>query len=245
MHVMGGAETMDARGALTSTLDWWRDAGVDMLVDDEPRDWLARRVTNAPAQAAEPAVASAPPEVLPETLDAFVEWRMGDAAPEREWLAALVPPAGPAGGLMVLTDMPEAGDETSGVLLSGAPGRLLDRMLASIGESRESVHIASIAAARPLTGQIPPEQEARLAALALHHIALVAPEKLLILGQAAKRVLDTTSGSGDGNSLIGINLLDRPLEIVASSSPRFLMERPARKAQAWKDLLQLSRGTSQ
>lgn len=245
MPAMGGAETMDARGALASTLDWWRDAGVDTLVEDEPRDWLARPEAKAAARAAEPAVASAPAEVLPDTLEAFLEWRMGDAAPERGWLSPLVPPAGPAGKLMILTDMPEAGDENGGVLLGGAPGRLLDRMLAAIGESRDSVYLASIALARPVTGQIPPEQEARLATLALHHIALVAPAKLLVLGQAAKRVLDTTSGSADGNSIWGINLLSGPLEIVASYSPRFLMERPARKAQAWKDLLQLSRGTSQ
>ena len=24
-----------------STVDWWREAGVDFLVDEEPRDWLA------------------------------------------------------------------------------------------------------------------------------------------------------------------------------------------------------------
>lgn len=245
---MGGEYGDQWRQSLASALEWWRDAGVETLAEDEPRDWLAR-----PAPAAEfaangaagPAAATAAPEVpLPDTLDAFIAWRMSEDAPEADWLTPRIAPSGPADAdLMILTDIPEADDTDS--LMSGAAGRLLDRMLAAIGKRRDSAHVASLAWARPLTGQLPAEAEAKLIELALHHIALVAPTRLLILGQTANRVLGTTSGSAPGNGIHDINLSGGNTVVVATYHPRFLMERTAAKADAWKHLLLLSRGTSQ
>ena len=48
---MGVYPQHDWTALAASALDWWRDAGVDTLVDDLPRDWFA-----APAPAASPAV---------------------------------------------------------------------------------------------------------------------------------------------------------------------------------------------
>ncbi|MES2445170.1 MAG: uracil-DNA glycosylase family protein [Pseudomonadota bacterium] len=245
---MGGEYGDQWRQSLASALLWWRDAGVDTLADDEPRDWLALPVAKAAARAAEPAVASAPAEILPDTLDAFLDWRLGEAAPEAEWLTPRIGPSGdPGAGLMILTDMPEPDD--SDRLMTGAPGRLLDRMLAAIGESRESVYLASLAVARPLTGRIPAESEPRLIELALHHIELANPKRLLLLGQSASRVRSTTNGSDAGNAREDIKddvkQLSQDRQVVASYHPRFLLERPAAKAEAWKHLVLLSRGTSQ
>lgn len=248
MHRMGGEYAEPWRQSLASALEWWRDAGVETLADDEPRDWLAR-----PAAKREPlpgapdapdAVASEPEFTLPDTLEAFIAWRMSDAASEADWMSPRIAPSGPANAaLMILADMPEQGD--SETLMGGPTGRLFDRMLAAIGESRDSVHLASLAWARPLTGQIPGESEAQLIAQALHHVALVAPKKLLILGQTANRVLGTTNGSALGNGIHDINHSQGNTEAVATYHPRFLMERPAAKAEAWKHLLLLMRGNSQ
>ena len=241
---MGGEYGDQWRQSLAGALDWWRDAGVDALVEDEPRDWLARPVARAEAVAEAVAVAAAPELVLPDTLEGFIAWRLGEDAPEAGWLTPRMGPSGPADAeLMILTDMPDAEDD--GALMTGAPGRLLDRMLAAIGIARESVHLAAFGWARPLTGRIPNEAEAQLAALALHHIGLVAPKKLLILGQAASRVLATTNGSAIGNDAHDINHFAGNTVAVASYHPRFLIERPGAKAESWKHLLLLSRGNSQ
>jgi uracil-DNA glycosylase family 4 len=238
---MGWEPSNDWRQELTSALEWWADAGVDTLIEDEPRDWLARPAARVETVAeSAPAVTATP---LPDTIDAFVAWRMSDDAPEAEWLTPRIPPSGLAAApLMILTDMPEPEDSETGVLMSGAPGRLLDRILAAIGTSRDSVYLASLATARPLTGRIPPEAEAQLIDLARHHIALAAPKKLLLLGQAAARVQVTTNGSASGNGEGDINPLSREMEVVATYHPRFLLERPAAKAEAWKDLMQFNRG---
>ena len=248
MQSMGGEYGDQWRQSLASALEWWRDVGVETLADDDPRDWLARPAVGAEAAAGGvgelAAAAEAPVTPLPDTLEGFTAWRMSEEAPEADWLTTRIAPGGPADAeLMILTDTPEADDRDS--LMSGAAGRLLDRMLAAIGQKRESVYLASLAWARPLTGQIPADSEARLIELALHQIALVGPRKLLLLGQSANRVRGTTNGSGFGNGDHDINYSGGKTEVVATYHPRFLMERSAAKAEAWKHLLLFSRGTSQ
>lgn len=244
MQDMGGEYADQWRREMASALEWWRDAGVETLADDEPRDWLALPVTKPTAIAAKPDVASAPAEVLPDTLDAFIAWRMGDTAPEAEWLTPRIGPSGDAGAeLMVLTDVPEAEDRDA--LMTGKEGRLLDRMLAAMGESRESVYLASMAVARPITERIPGEDEARLIELAQHHIALAAPKRLLLLGQTASRVRSTTNGSAQSQGEQDSNDFAGNMLVAAIRHPRFLLERPAAKAEAWKQMQPLSRGTRQ
>lgn len=244
---MGAEPLHDWHATLASTLDWWRDAGVDMLVDDDPRDWLARPAPQAetPSGVSAPiAKASPPPEILPDTLDAFVAWRMGDKAPETAWMTPRIAPSGDAAsGWVIFTDMPEADDAEA--LMTGAAGRLLDRMLAAIGLSRDGVYLMSLAVARPLSGRIPPEQAERLIELARHQLKLLKPRKLLIFGQAASRAIDATDGFPSGDSLQQVNQFDVETQVVATFPPRFLLERPVAKSEAWKHLLLLSRGPAE
>jgi DNA polymerase len=239
-----GAETVqDWRGTLSSALEWWQDAGVEVLVDEEPRDWLARRNPVAEIAPTAEAVAAAP-EILPANLDEFIAWRMSDAAPEASWMMPRVAPQGAADAeWVVFIDMPEPDDGES--LLGGPAGRLFDRMLAAIGLSRDSVYIAPLAFARPLTGRIPPEQQARLVELARHHLSLLAPQKLLILGQATSCVLPETSEAAGFNYLHELNHSERTMRVLATYHPRWLLDHTAAKQIVWKHLLPLSRGTSE
>lgn len=228
-----GIELFDERRATAaSTLDWWREAGVDVLVDDLPRDWLA-----APAKV-EAVIAPAVAEpTLPATLAEFLAWRAGDAAPEAGWRGATITASGPAdAAVMILSDCPDREDEADCALFGGAPGRLLDRMLAAIGLIRDEVHVAAVCVRRPLAGRMPSEIEARLGEIARHHVALVAPKRLLLLGNAASRaVLDADTARMRGG-LRQFNHEGGETGVVASFHPRMLIERPAQKAEAWKDL---------
>lgn len=38
---MGADQHLDWMSSAASALDWWQEAGVDVLVEDAPRDWLA------------------------------------------------------------------------------------------------------------------------------------------------------------------------------------------------------------
>ena len=241
---MGGEPVQDWQKAAASALEWWRDAGVDMFVEEEARDWLARTPPPAPVTAAEAVVAAPVAEALPDTLEAFLEWRMGDAAPEAGWMTPRLGPTGPADAeWVIVTDVPEI--EDSERLMSGPAGRLLDRMLAAVGQSRESVYLLPLATARPVTGRIAPDDEPRLAELARHHLTLLKPAKLLLLGQSASNVLAGTMGNSLTNPIRLVNHFGANTVTVASYHPRFLLERPAAKGEAWKHLLLLSRGTAE
>ncbi len=244
---MGVDQHHDWRETAASALEWWCEAGVDTLTADLPRDWLsaeARPAVASPAVAAPAAAPEAMRPPLPDTLEAFLGWRMGDEAPEASWGEPRIAAAGPAAaGLMVVIDMPEAGDSESGFLMSGATGLLFDRMLAAIGRDRGSIHLAPLANARPPTGQLPREEEPRLAEIARHHLALAAPERVLVLGQAASRALLGTDGMKARNYFHRINHAGGVSALVVSYHPRLLLDRPALKAQAWKDLQMLIGGS--
>jgi len=239
-----GAETVqDWRGTLSSALEWWQDAGVDALVEEAPRDWLARRAP--PVEAApRPDAVAAPAEVLPDTLDAFIAWRMSDAAPEAGWMTPRIAPSGsPDSGWVIFVDAPEPDDMDS--LLGGAAGRLFDRMLAAVGVSRHQVYLASLAFARPLTGRIPADQRPRLAELARHHLTLLRPRKLLLLEQTTSCVLPETSNIEGFNRIHEINHSGATMRALATYHPRWLLDHAAAKQMVWKQLLPFSRETSE
>lgn len=230
---MGADQHIDWAKAAASALDWWHSAGVDVLVEDEGCNWLGK--VQAPiSHHAAPASGA-----LPETLAAFAAWRLGVDAPEAMWGAPLIAAAGPAtADLMILLDCPERDDRDT--LLGGAAGRLFDRMLAAIGRTRDSVHLAAVCAARPIAGRMPRDTEARLAEIARHHVALVAPKRLLVLGNAASRAVLSVELAEARGSLRALNHKGgKTTSAAASFHPRFLLEKPACKADAWKDLQML------
>jgi hypothetical protein len=54
-----------------SALAWWLEAGVDIVVQEEARDWLTPAPARAKTVPAEPAPA---PEPTLDTLDQFRDW---------------------------------------------------------------------------------------------------------------------------------------------------------------------------
>ncbi len=238
---MGAYQTIDA-AHYASALDWWRDAGVDVLVDDAVRDWLAV-APPAPTVALVQADAPAPTGALPDTIAAFATWRLGPDAPEAGWSGVSVAATGPVDArVMVLVDCPEREDGDAGALLSGTGGRLLDRMLASVGLSRDTVHLAAVCARRPSAGRMPRDVEARLGEVARHHVELIAPQRLLLLGDATSRAVLSADRQSVRGSLQPFNHKKGQTGVIASLHPRLLMERPALKAESWRDLRMLVAG---
>ena len=226
---MGADQNFDWRGLTESALDWWREAGVDVLVGEEPRDWLTLPVPNA-----------AP-------VEAFMAWRMGPDAPEAAMSGRRLAAEGdPDAPLWVFTDLPEREDLTEGRLLSGAQGRLFDRMLAAIGLTREKVRLVPVCTARPPAGRVPSELEPWLGELSRRHVALGRPLRVLLMGEAASRaVLGMSCRDARGSSHAfnyeaggaGVETV-----VVASFHPRLLLDRPMAKADAWRDLRLVGNG---
>lgn len=216
-----------------SALNWWSDAGVDTLVDEAPRNWLA------PAPKVEAPAPQAPAETLPATIDAFRAW-FADPARLPRGARAVAPAGDPASDLMILIDMPGPGD--SDRLISGAPGDLLDKMLAAIGWSRETIWLAPLSPMRSPTGRIEAADVARLAEVARHHIGLVKPKAVLLFGDAGAKILLGGAVAATRGRWHDIATPAGPVKALATIRPEKLEQQPSLKKIAWEDLQMLREG---
>jgi DNA polymerase len=242
---------MDDRLAL-SALNWWEEAGVDMFVDEEPRDWLAQPATSAPLpidaapdrppvaatspQSAAPHAAAAVPAALPADLAAFRRFLLQDASVPGPPAARIDATGDPASGAMLILDMPEQGDRAAEQLLSGEVGQLFDKMLGAMGLSRETAYLVPLSPARSASGRLTPDIVATLGTLMRHHIALVRPKRLLLLGDAPTRALlgfGCVEARGRSHEISGDF---GQIPAIASFHPRLLIQTPDRKKAAWADL---------
>jgi DNA polymerase len=231
--------------AAASALQWWLDAGVDVVVAEEPRDWLRAKHAPPPLETKAHALVAAPAdeEALPGQLDLFREFlRTSERLPFAAPSAPRVCPAGdPGAGLMIMIDMPTAEDCTAGTLLSGAVGRLFDRMLAAIGRDRGSVYFAALSCLGSADGKLG-GGEKQCALLARHHVGLAAPKALLLFGDGASKALLGLPVARARGRWHEVATHAGPVRTIATISPRQLLNHPAQKAHAWADLQMLMEG---
>jgi uracil-DNA glycosylase len=233
---------------LASALDWWVDAGVDTLIDEVPVAWLAR--AKAPATApvtAKTAITVAPVpslEPMPKDHATFVNWLMTSPnVPEAGPSSQRVTPAGdPAAPIMILIDMPEQGDAAKGQLLCGEASELFEKMLGAIKQTRETIYLACLCPGRPPGGMLSEQAVSALTPILRHHIDLIGPKRLWLMGQTVSRALIGADAMPGIGSLRKVNHEGRNVEAVASFSPRFLLQQPKRKAAAWLDMQALVEG---
>jgi uracil-DNA glycosylase len=234
---MGAVQNNFANDAAASILGWWRDAGVDVAVDEKPFGWLEH---SAPSKPVFPLTVATPAFVLPDTLDAFTQWLLNGEVPEAGPPQRRLPPAGnPSADLMILADFPDHDDLESGVPISGALAELFNKMLSALGRDRQSVYIATLCPARPLSGRLSPETIAELANIALHHITLVAPKQLWLMGGAASRAILGLDDAAARGKIHFVNLNGANVSVIATAHPRFFEGSKARKAAAWAEMQRL------
>jgi DNA polymerase len=203
-----------------------------------------------PAVAPPAAALAAELAAAADSLDALRDAMAGfEGSPLRETATNLVFADGaPASGLMVIGEAPGADEDRLGKPFVGVSGRLLDRMLASIGLGRErDFYVTNILPFRPPGTRTPTDAEIALfLPFVLRHIELATPRVLVLLGgTAAKALLRSREGitrlrgrwhevapRGDGAPA---------LPALATLHPAYLLRNPAAKKDAWHDLLLLKR----
>lgn len=242
----------DWTAQLEAATAWWREAGVDCDFVEAPRDWLAANAKPAPIKitgdaSAPPSSRAAPPPPpaqpvyriggsdrsrWPATLADFADWWLTEPSLDPIPGAARVLPAGPHGAaLMVLVGQPEADDRDT--LLAGAQGRLLDAMLTAFGLSRAETYLASM-----LPRHTPVADWAGLAAAGLadviaHHVALVAPQRLLVFGRGGISALVGHDPAQGAPPLSKFNHEGGSVPLSIAPALETLLERPALKAGLW------------
>jgi len=152
----------------------------------------------------------------------------------------------PEADLMVVGEAPGADEDRQGRPFCGVSGRLLDAMLASIGQDRTTAYITNIVPWRPPGNRKPtPAEVAVCVPFIERHVALVAPRVLLLVGGlAASTLLGTTEGIG---RLRGQWRSHRPaggqheIPVMATFHPAYLLRTPDAKRLVWRDLLAVKR----
>lgn len=185
---------------LAAAFDWWREAGVDCDFAEDATDWLAPPEEAEAAPAPAPAAnKKAPPRPLvpaaasahkvdadkaswPTDLAAFREWWLTSATLDAGGACPRVPPAGPAGAaLMIVVNQPEEGDAER--LLAGPEGALLEGFLRAAGVEADGAYLASLLPRHDSAPDWPAIRASGLGDLLAHHIQLVAPKRILLLGR--------------------------------------------------------------
>lgn len=252
---MPDCEPHDLRDEVESLIGWWRDAGVDTLIDEQPRDWLAdggvkearpkaepQTARSDDSRATVPVVAAARSlPVFPATLPELLGWMATDTQfladyPVRQRLA---PEGSPSSTAMIVTDVPERGDGEAGQLLSGEIGTLFDRMIAAWKIDRSQVYLTALAPARPASGRLDAAALDLLGPMLMHHIRLAAPKKLWLLGEAASRAVLGLNVAEATGRLHFVNYDGTSVETIATLHPRVLLREPKSKGRVWEDMQRL------
>ncbi len=247
--------TTDIRDQISALADWWEAAGVtldhreiDRLIKAANTEQKAAPSTVTPLRGANRGIAEA--EALArgaQDLDALRDaLARFDGCELKETASKTVFADGIADAdIMVIGEGPGRDEDRVGKPFVGRAGQLLDRMLASIGLSRETnAYITNVNFWRPPGNRNPTDEELALCRPFVdRHIALVQPKLIIATGAVpAKALLGVPDGimklRGKTYQLT-VEGLDSDIPVFPIFHPAYLLRRPVEKARAWSDLLNI------
>lgn len=254
-------------------LRWYLDAGVDEAIGEEPLDrYLLSSQAQTQAKPAAPAGQSsmaaaprftgnsAPSQAAPARatashlaaactslaeLKAALE-QFDGCLLKKTCQRTVFADGNPEARVMFIGEAPGADEDRIGLPFVGASGRLLDKMLTSIGLDRSSAYISNVVPWRPPGNRKPEPTEIELCLPFIQrHIELVDPAVLVFLGGAPATAL---LGRQDAISRLRgkwweyqSHGLARPVPCYATFHPAYLLRTPLHKREAWADFLAVSR----
>jgi DNA polymerase len=251
-------------------LAFYKDAGVDALVQETPVDRFAgdEPARAAPARAATPRPAASPAPIpaaaqapaVPEeaalsarelarsakTLDELKELLRGfDGCALKQTATQLVFADGtPGARVMFVGEAPGRDEDIEGKPFVGRSGQLLDRMLAAIGHDRTNTYIANVIPWRPPGNRTPTPQETEICLPFIRRqIELADPDLLVLLGGAA---VQSVLGRKEGVLKLRGRSFDydtgrRTVKAFATLHPAYLLRSPLQKRLAWRDFRAIRR----
>lgn len=155
----------------------------------------------------------------------------------------------PGARVMIVGEAPGRDEDREGRPFVGRAGQLLDRMLDAIdlarapargeavGDKSNAVYITNVLPWRPPQNRDPKPEEIAMMQPFLHrHIALAAPEVLVVVGNHACQAL---LGKRGITRLRGEWTQAQGKPALPMFHPAYLLRNPAAKREAWADLLAL------
>jgi DNA polymerase len=152
----------------------------------------------------------------------------------------------PEARLLLIGEAPGAEEDRQGKPFVGPAGKLLDRMLASIGLDRGSALISNTIYWRPPGNRNPaPDEIAACLPFVERLVEIVDPAVLVLVGGIATKTLLAT---GDGIMKMHgrwftfeTPRMSRPVPTMPIYHPAFLLRSPGQKRATWRDLIEIRR----
>jgi len=197
--------------------------------------------TPPPASASAADTAAEPPrrnllgDSPPADLAALRQWWQDAPGLDNARLNPRIPPRGEKGAaLMVLVPQPEEHDRAA--LLEGPQGRLLANILAAMGLDDSAVYLASALPCHTPMADLAAIGAGGMDAVLAHHIALAAPQRLLVLGAGLEPMLPSVN-----HELIrAINQTVVNIPVMVSETLEAMLHMPRLKARFWRRWIEWS-----
>ncbi len=141
----------------------------------------------------------------------------------------------PRARVMLVGEGPGKEEDRQGRPFVGAAGKLLDKILASVGFTRSEVFIANVVKCRPPANRTPREEECAACLPKLQEqIRLIKPQIIVILGATALRAFAgpearITRDRGNWRDYLGAR-------VMPTFHPAALLRDPKKKKPVWEDM---------
>lgn len=256
------------RNQLESLLTWHMDMGVDETTSETTVNHLAPKKEEPVAIKPLPQIPAAVPATPAPTLQGPTTTirqarALADASNTLEDLRQAVEnfdgcalkktatntvfsDGNPQAPVMLIGEAPGANEDKEGIPFCGASGKLLDKILASIGLTRaKNLYITNNLFWRPPGNRRPtPEELAMCSPFVEKHIALINPALLILAGStSATSVLNTTQGvtklRGKFFDYTNGYLNGKTIPAIVTFHPSYLLRQPSQKRMVWHDMLEV------
>ena len=154
----------------------------------------------------------------------------------------------PKARIMFVGEAPGRDEDIEGLPFVGRSGKLLDRMIASIGLDRSKVYIANVIPWRPPGNRTPTPQETQICLPFIQRqIELVDPDILVTLGNpSTQTLLSTREGiMKTRGRWFDYDTGTRVIRAMATFHPAYLLRSPSYKRLSWQDLRAIAKALPQ
>ena len=145
----------------------------------------------------------------------------------------------PQARIMFVGEAPGRDEDIEGLPFVGRSGKLLDRMIATIGLDRSKAYIANVIPWRPPGNRTPTPQETQVCLPFIQRqIELVNPDVLVTLGNpSTQTLLQTREGiMRTRGKWFDYDTGTRVIRAIATFHPAYLLRSPSYKRMSWQDL---------
>lgn len=232
-------ETIETLKVLRLLLTSYRMAGMrDWPVSLRPVQCAAPRTGESPVSPEPPASPSEQESSLAHLASKMTDCRVCRLHSGRQNLVFGEGPPGPK--LVFVGEGPGFEEDQQGRPFVGKAGKLLDKMIKSLGLARSDVYICNVVKCRPPENRTPNADEIEACSPFLfEQLEILNPEVICALGACAGQTLLATSSPI--SRMRGKIHKWRGIPLVCTYHPAYLLRNPSQKTATWRDLLEVRR----